>query len=213
MKRKALVLMLSCLLLTSCGSQNQVESESSTVVETETAAADTDTESETETEAETEAKGNLSLSNDQYNYLSEKIALPSYDEVGGAALAQIGIATVANVSFVDVQFTDDGDITETILVTDSNGKAVSMTCLYLALVDTWTVVSISDPDTGHYYLVPEGSEKYYDVYSYETGELVSEKKEDISVDKITEDYESRSSEISDDFDDALDDIAAKYGID
>lgn len=213
MKRKALVLMLSCLLLTSCGSQNQVESESSTVVETETAAADTDTESETETEAETEAKGNLSLSNDQYNYLSEKIALPSYDEVGGAALAQIGIATVANVSFVDVQFTDDGDITETILVTDSNGKAVSMTCLYLALVDTWTVVSISDPDTGHYYLVPEGSEKYYDVYSYETGELVSEKKEDISVDKITEDYESRSSEISDDFDDALDDIAEKYGID
>lgn len=213
MKRKALVLMLSCLLLTSCGSQNQVESESSTVVETETAAADTDTESETETEAETEAKGNLSLSNDQYNYLSEKIALPSYDEVGGAALAQIGVATVANVFFVDVQFTDDGDITETILVTDSNGKTVSMTCLYLALVDTWTVVSISDPDTGHYYLVPEGSEKYYDVYSYETGELVSEKKEDISVDKITEDYESRSSEISDDFDEALDDIAEKYGID
>lgn len=213
MKRKALVLMLSCLLLTSCGSQNQVESESSTVVETETAAADTDTESETETEAETEAKGNLSLSNDQYNYLSEKIALPSYDEVGGAALAQIGVATVANVSFVDVQFTDDGDITETILVTDSNGKTVSMTCLYLALVDTWTVVSISDPDTGHYYLVPTGSEKYYDVYSYETGELVSEKKEDISVDKITEDYESRSSEISDDFDEALDDIAEKYGID
>lgn len=213
MKRKALVLMLSCLLLTSCGSQNQVESESSTVVETETAAADTDTESETETEAETEAKGNLSLSNDQYNYLSEKIALPSYDEVGGAALAQIGVATVANVSFVDVQFTDDGDITETILVTDSNGKTVSMTCLYLALVDTWTVVSISDPDTGHYYLVPEGSEKYYDVYSYETGELVSEKKEDISVDKITEDYESRSSEISNDFDEALDDIAEKYGID
>ena len=213
MKRKALVLMLSCLLLTSCGSQNQVESESSTVVETETAAADTDTESETETEAETEAKGNLSLSNDQYNYLSEKIALPSYDEVGGAALAQIGIATVANVSFVDVQFTDDGDITETILVTDSNGKAVSMTCLYLALVDTWTVVSISDPDTGHYYLVPEGSEKYYDVYSYETGELISGKKEDISVDKITQDYESRSQEINDDFDDALDDIAEKYGID
>lgn len=213
MKRKALVLMLSCLLLTSCGSQNQVESESSTVVETETAAADTDTESETETEAETEAKGNLSLSNDQYNYLSEKIALPSYDEVGGAALAQIGVATVANVSFVDVQFTDDGDITETILVTDSNGKTVSMTCLYLALVDTWTVVSISDPDTGHYYLVPEGSEKYYDVYSYETGELISGKKEDISVDKITQDYESRSQEISNDFDDALDDIAEKYGID
>lgn len=213
MKRKALVLMLSCLLLTSCGSQSQVESESSTVVETETAAADTDTKSETETEAETEAKGNLSLSNDQYNYLSEKIALPSYDEVGGAALAQIGVATVANVSFVDVQFTDDGDITETVLVTDSNGKTVSMTCLYLALADTWTVVSISDPDTGHYYLVPTGSEKYYDVYSYETGELVSEKKEDISVDKITEDYESRSSEISDDFDEALDDIAEKYGID
>lgn len=213
MKRKALVLMLSCLLLTSCGSQNQVESESSTVVETETAAADTDTESETETEAETEAKGNLSLSNDQYNYLSEKIALPSYDEVGGAALAQIGVATVANVSFVDVQFTDDGDITETILVTDSNGKTVSMTCLYLALVDTWTVVSISDPDTGHYYLIPEGSEKYYDVYSYETGELISGKKEDISVDKITQDYESRSQEISNDFDDALDDIAEKYGID
>lgn len=213
MKRKALVLMLSCLLLTSCGSQNQVESESSTVVETETAAADTDTKSETETEAETEAKGNLSLSNDQYNYLSEKIALPSYDEVGGAALAQIGVATVANVSFVDVQFTDDGDITETILVTDSNGKTVSMTCLYLALVETWTVVSISDPDTGHYYLVPEGSEKYYDVYSYETGELISGKKEDISVDKITQDYESRSQEISDDFDDALDDIAEKYGID
>lgn len=213
MKRKALVLMLSCLLLTSCGSQNQVESESSTVVETETVAADTDTESETETEAETEAKGNLSLSNDQYNYLSEKIALPSYDEVGGAALAQIGVATVANVSFVDVQFTDDGDITETILVTDSNGKTVSMTCLYLALVDTWTVVSISDPDTGHYYLVPTGSEKYYDVYSYETGELISGKKEDISVDKITQDYESRSQEISDDFDDALDDIAEKYGID
>ena len=213
MKRKALVLMLSCLLLTSCGSQSQVESESSTVVETETAAADTDTKSETETEAETEAKGNLSLSNDQYNYLSEKIALPSYDEVGGAALAQIGVATVANVSFVDVQFTDDGDITETILVTDSNGKTVSMTCLYLALVDTWTVVSISDPDTGHYYLVPEGSEKYYDVYSYETGELISGKKEDISVDKITQDYESRSQEISDDFDDALDDIAEKYGID
>lgn len=209
MKRKVLVLMLSCLLLTSCGSQSQIESESSTVTETETVAAATGTESKTETEA----KGNLSLSNDQYNYLSEKIALPSYDEVGGAALAQIGVATVANVSFVDVQFTDDGDITETILVTDSNGKAVSMTCLYLALVDTWTVVSISDPDTGHYYLVPEGSEKYYDVYSYETGELISGKKEDISVDKITQDYESRSQEISDDFDDALDDIAEKYGID
>lgn len=213
MKRKVLVLMLSCLLLTSCGLQSQIESESSTVTETETVAAATGTESKTETEAETEAKGNLSLSNDQYNYLSEKIALPSYDEVGGAALAQIGVATVANVSFVDVQFTDDGDITETILVTDSNGKAVSMTCLYLALVDTWTVVSISDPDTGHYYLVPEGSEKYYDVYSYETGELISGKKEDISVDKITQDYESRSQEISDDFDDALDDIAEKYGID
>lgn len=213
MKRKVLVLMLSCLLLTSCGSQSQIESESSTVTETETVAAATGTESKTETEAETEAKGNLSLSNDQYNYLSEKIALPSYDEVGGAALAQIGVATVANVSFDDVQFTDDGDITETILVTDSNGKTVSMTCLYLALVDTWTVVSISDPDTGHYYLVPTGSEKYYDVYSYETGELVSEKEEDISVDKITEDYESRSSEISNDFDEALDDIAEKYGID
>ena len=211
MKKKALVLMLSCLLLTSCGSQSQIESESSTVVETETVATATGTESETETE--TEAKSNLSLSNDQYNYLSEKIALPSYDEVGGAALAQIGVATVANVSFDDVQFTDDGDITETILVTDSNGKTVSMTCLYLAVVDTWTVVSISDPDTGHYYLVPTGSEKYYDVYSYETGELVSEKEEDISVDKITEDYESRSSEISDDFDEALDDIAEKYGID
>lgn len=213
MKRKALVLMLSCMLLTSCGSQSQIESESSAVVETETVAAATGTESKTETEAETEAKGKLSLSNDQYNYLSEKIALPSYDEVGGAALAQIGVATVANVSFDDVQFTDDGDITETILVTDSNGKTVSMTCLYLALVDTWTVVSISDPDTGHYYLVPTGSEKYYDVYSYETGELVSEKEEDISVDKITEDYESRSSEISNDFDEALDDIAEKYGID
>ena len=213
MKRKVLVLMLSCLLLTSCGSQSQIESESSTVTETETVAAATGTESKAETEAETEteAKGNLSLSNDQYNYLSEKIALPSYDEVGGAALAQIGVATVANVSFDDVQFTDDGDITETILVTDSNGKTVSMTCLYLALVDTWTVVSISDPDTGHYYLVPTGSEKYYDVYSY--GELVSEKEEDISVDKITEDYESRSSEISNDFDEALDDIAEKYGID
>lgn len=213
MKRKVLVLMLSCLLLTSCGSQSQIESESSTATETETVAAATGTESKAETEAETEAKGNLSLSNDQYNYLSEKIALPSFDEVGGAALAQIGVATVANVSFDDVQFTDDGDITETILVTDSNGKTVSMTCLYLALVDTWTVVSISDPDTGHYYLVPTGSEKYYDVYSYETGELVSEKEEDISVDKITEDYESRSSEISNDFDEALDDIAEKYGID
>lgn len=213
MKRKVLVLMLSCLLLTSCGSQSQIESESSTATETETVAAATGTESKAETEAETEAKGNLSLSNDQYNYLSEKIALPSFDEVGGAALAQIGVATVANVSFDDVQFTDDGDITETILVTDSNGKTVSMTCLYLALVDTWTVVSISDPDTGHYYLVPTGSEKYYDVYSYETGELISEKEEDISVDKITEDYESRSSEISNDFDEALDDIAEKYGID
>lgn len=213
MKRKVLVLMLSCLLLTSCGSQSQIESESSTVTETETVAAATGTESKAETEAETEAKGNLSLSNDQYNYLSEKTALPSYDEVGGAALAQIGVATVANVSFDDVQFTDDGDITETILVTDSNGKTVSMTCLYLALGDTWTVVSISDPDTGHYYLVPTGSEKYYDVYSYETGELISGKKEDISVDKITEDYESRSLEISNDFDEALDDIAEKYGID
>ena len=145
--------------------------------------------------------------------MSEKLSLSSYAEVCAQALTQIGFTAVTDCSYDEVQISEDGDITMTVSVTDSNWETVSMSCMYFSFLDDWSVATISDPDTGHLYLVPDGSEKYYDVYSYETGELISGKKEDISVDKITEDYESRSSEISNDFDEALDDIAEKYGID
>ena len=100
----------------------------------------------------------------------------------------------------------------TVSVTDSNGKTVSMSCMYFSFLDDWSVATISDPDTGHLYLVPDGSEKYYDVYSYETGELISQKTEDISAEKIKADSDARTQEISDNYDKALEDIAEKYGI-
>lgn len=210
MKKELIVLLFSCLLLASCGSQTQSVPESTAVTDTEIAVA---TEPEDVTTYDTESQSPINLSTDEYNYLSEKLSLPSYAEVCAQALTQIGFTAVTDCSYDEVQISEDGDITETVSVTDSNGKTVSMSCMYFSFLDDWSVATISDPDTGHLYLVPDGSEKYYDVYSYETGELISGKKEDISVDKITEDYESRSQEISDDFDDALDDIAEKYGID
>lgn len=210
MKKKLIVLLFSCLLLTSCGSQTQSVPESTAVTDTEIAVA---TEPEDVTTYDTESQSPINLSTDEYNYLSEKLSLSSYAEVCAQALTQIGFTAVTDCSYDEVQISEDGDITMTVSVTDSNGKTVSMSCMYFSFLDDWSVATISDPDTGHLYLVPDGSEKYYDVYSYETGELISGKKEDISVDKITEDYESRSSEISNDFDEALDDIAEKYGID
>lgn len=210
MKKELIVLLFSCLLLTSCGSQTQSVPESAAVTDTEVAVA---TEPEEVTTYDTESQSPINLSTDEYNYLSEKLSLPSYAEVCAQALTQIGFTAVTDCSYDEVQISEDGDITMTVSVTDSNGETVSMSCMYFSFLDDWSVATISDPDTGHLYLVPDGSEKYYDVYSYETGELISGKKEDISVDKITEDYESRSSEISNDFDEALDDIAEKYGID
>lgn len=210
MKKELIVLLFSCLLLTSCGSQTQSVPESAAVTDTEVAVA---TEPEEVTTYDTESQSPINLSTDEYNYLSEKLSLSSYAEVCAQALTQIGFTAVTDCSYDEVQISEDGDITMTVSVTDSNGETVSMSCMYFSFLDDWSVATISDPDTGHLYLVPDGSEKYYDVYSYETGELISGKKEDISVDKITEDYESRSSEISNDFDEALDDIAEKYGID
>lgn len=210
MKKELIVLLFSCLLLVSCGSQTQSVPESTAVTDTEIAVA---TEPEDVTTYDTESQSPINLSTDEYNYLSEKLSLSSYAEVCAQALTQIGFTAVTDCSYDEVQISEDGDITMTVSVTDSNGETVSMSCMYFSFLDDWSVATISDPDTGHLYLVPDGSEKYYDVYSYETGELISGKKEDISVDKITEDYESRSSEISNDFDEALDDIAEKYGID
>lgn len=209
MKKELIVLLFSCLLLTSCGSQTQSVPESTAMTDTEVAVA---TEPEDVTTYDTESQSPINLSTDEYNYLSEKLSLSSYAEVCAQALTQIGFTAVTDCSYDEVQISEDGDITMTVSVTDSNGKTVSMSCMYFSFLDDWSVATISDPDTGHLYLVPDGSEKYYDVYSYETGELISQKTEDISVEKIKADSNARTQGISDNYDKALDDIAEKYGI-
>lgn len=202
MKKEAVVLIFSCLLLTSCGSQTQVQPETSAVAETETVTAVTETETES----------GFHLSNDEYSYLSEKLSLPSYESSCGKALGQIGFTAITNLEYASVEFPDNGDINETVLVTDSNGKIVSLSCSYLSVIDTWVAVSIKDPDTGHSYWVPEGNEKYYDMYSYETGELVSKKSEDFSLDKVIDEADKQNQEASEEFDQALDSIAEEYGV-
>lgn len=202
MKKKTIVLIFSCLLLTSCGSKNQIETETSTVTEMEMVAAD----------AESEVESGFHLSTDEYNYLSEKLSLPSYESSCGEALGQIGFTAITNLEYISVEFPDNGDINETVLVMDSNGKIVSLSCSYLSVIDTWVAVSIKDPDTGHSYWVPEGNEKYYDMYSYETGKLVSKKSEDFSLDKFMDEVDKQNQEASEEFDKALESIADEYSV-
>lgn len=193
MKKAFVLLLISSILLTSC-SPNDANEKNIT------------NESYIESETEQETQDTAS----EYEYISEKIALQSYETECGKALGDIGFTKISDMSISSIEVSDDGNINETVLITDENGKNVLLSCLYVSLVDCWTVVGIVDPETGNHYWVPEGSEKYYDMYSYETGELVSSKEEDFDVDKFLDDSSKEMDKVSEGFDKALDELSDKY---
>ena len=193
MKKAFVLLLMSSILLTSCAPNDAKEKNITN-------------ESYIESETEQETQDTAS----EYEYISEKIALQSYETECGKALGDIGFTKISDMSISSIEVTDDGNINETVLITDTNGKNVLLSCLYVSLVDCWTVVGIVDSETGNHYWVPEGSEKYYDMYSYETGELISPKEEDFDVDKFLDDSSKEMDKVSEGFDKALDELSDKY---
>lgn len=202
MKKRFLIILTATLLLTSCASKDTTSELNATKAVSETTEAASTTESEYQP-----------LSEDEYNYLSEKIKLASYEDECGKALGSIGFSAIADMALESVEISSDGNIDEVLLVTDTNGKKVRMSCLYISLVDYWTVSSISNPAKDKYYWVPDGSEKYFDLYDYATDKLISEKSEDYNIDNALNEYYEEMNDISDDFDESLDEIKAKYGLD
>lgn len=193
MKKAFVLLLMSSILLTSCAPNDAKEKNITN-------------ESYIESETEQETQDTAS----EYEYISEKIALQSYETECGKALGDIGFTKISDMSISSIEVTDDGNINETVLITDTNGKNVLLSCLYVSLVDCWTVVGIVDSETGNHYWVPEGSEKYYDMYSYETGELISPKEEDFDVDKFLDDSSKEMDKVSEGFDKSLDELSDKY---
>ena len=193
MKKAFVLLLMSSILLTSCAPNDAKEKNITN-------------ESYIESETEQETQDTAS----EYEYISEKIALQSYETECGKALGDIGFTKISDMSISSIEVTDDGNINETVLITDTNGKNVLLSCLYVSLVDCWTVVGIVDSETGNHYWVPEGSEKYYDMYSYETGELISPKEEDFDVDKFLDDSSKEMDKVSEGFDKGLDELSNKY---
>lgn len=193
MKKAFVLLLMSSILLTSCAPNDAKEKNITN-------------ESYIESETEQETQDTAS----EYEYISEKIALQSYETECGKALGDIGFTKISDMSISSIEVTDDGNINETVLITDTNGKNVLLSCLYVSLVDCWTVVGIVDSETGNHYWVPEGSEKYYDMYSYETGELISPKEEDFDVDKFLDDSSKEMDKVSEGFDKSLDELSYKY---
>ncbi len=209
MKKHFLTLLTAILILTSCASKDVASGSKATEVTSEVV----ETVNATEEKIEAETRGDsLSLTEDEYNYLSEKIKLDSYADECAKALGSIGFSTISDMSLESARIDSDGMIVEDVIFADSNGKKVKLSCMYIPFSDKWGVISIGSTTSEKLYWMPEKSKKYYDLYDYKTDELISAKSEDYDSDKFREEIEEEMDKSSEEFDKALDDIAAKYGV-
>jgi WD40 repeat protein len=197
----------SFVTLAGCGSTGEGEVQSSQATETEVNEV---IESSDSTDDSTELKD--SLTEDQKAYLTEKTAMSSFNECAAEALVEIGFQEITAFSLEEADIEVDGDIDLSIAITDIDGKIVLMECHYMHVIDDWAVFRITDYKNGNCYWAYGDTDKMVDIYDYQTGELISERSDYRSIDEIMEDYDEKSNEIQQNFEDNLDRISDEYNL-
>ena len=77
-------------------------------------------------------------------------------------------------------------------------------------VTKWNTFSIIDYNTGNYYFADGDTKDFIDLYDYKTGKIVSEKTKDLEDYNAVEEFNKRSDEIDQEFQESLNDITEKY---
>jgi hypothetical protein len=199
-------------------SEYRAEAESELEPETETV-AEVETVPETETEIGSESDSEkIAFTDEEYEYVLEKFNVPSFAECTMSALDDIGFQEINGISYEDVKLDGGagGDIRMVIILTDIDEKQIRMHCSYLSVIDTWIVSNIYDYVNGNCYWITEGAEGMQDMYDYRTGELVSERSDSRTwkeyLSDVKAENDAKDEETAQEFEDSMDAIAEKYGL-
>lgn len=90
------------------------------------------------------------------------------------------------------------------------GIIIIIDSIYTSSTNTWTTISIRNFDNGIYYFVQNDQKPYFDIYDYNTGELISKKTKNLGDIDIIEDFNKKIDEADKNFEDSLEDISNKY---
>lgn len=128
-------------------------------------------------------------------------------------LNQININNVSG--FIDYNLTDDDIILMIDVVMQVDDTKLKASALKFTKNTNWDITSIIEynSDPIRYYYGSEAIIDNIDVYDFNTGEIISNKKSDFDTDKDMQEYKDKMDQLSDDFNKKLDDIQEKYNSD
>lgn len=124
---------------------------------------------------------------------------------------KIGVNEISDSNFENYSISNDGDIdVDFIFITDL--KTLRVKCLYMKLIESWSIISVTNNESNLYYYVTPGAAGTVDIYDYATDMLLT--KEDIdpqSKDELT-DFSRDLDNMEESYNAALESIADKYGV-
>lgn len=128
-------------------------------------------------------------------------------------LNQINIDNVSG--FIDFNLTDDDIILMIDVVMQVDDTKLKASALKFTKNTNWDITSIIEynSDPIRYYYGSEAIIDNIDVYDFNTGEIISNKKSDFDTDKDMQEYKDKMDQLTDDFNKKLDEIQEKYNSD
>lgn len=124
---------------------------------------------------------------------------------------EIGVTDIGSLTILSYEEGYGGTYdVEISLVCD--GKEVRISCSYLELIERWAVSGVHDMENGHCYWYPDGMNGFCDLYDFKTNEIISAKSDDFSLDEVIEKNNEEAEKAKEEFENALDELAEKYGI-
>lgn len=128
-------------------------------------------------------------------------------------LNQINIDNVSG--FIDYNLTDDDIILMIDVVMQVDDTKLKASALKFTKNTNWDITSIKEynSDPIRYYYGSEAIIDNIDVYDFNTGEIISNKKSDFDTDKDMQEYKDKMDQLTDDFNNALEKIQEEYSSD
>lgn len=125
------------------------------------------------------------------------------------------VSTAAkSIGVTDIVKTEIGNYKKSDIVLNLSAKCETETGAELIIdslyVTKWVTFSIIDYNTGNYYFADGDKKDFIDLYDYKTGKLISEKTKDWEDYDALEEFNKRSQEIDQEFQESLNEIAEKY---
>ena len=151
---------------------------------------------------------------------AEMIEVPNTEELSSLINSTLSSSNIDDVDevFIDQSISSDSDmisidtgIISLAVAVKTESHNLIVDCQYVEMIDSWSVNSIKDADTGNCYYSYDGG-RFVDMYDYNTDQLISESTENIeTLDPVSE-FNEQAESIDAEFDAGLESLAEKYGL-